>query len=245
MDYQADIASIDCPEKVYPGENFVIEITIDHWVLGDIEGLLVCIQDQDEYQDPVPVNAPRPEVSELREFKPKGPDTDIFQLEYQAPSHKEKFLLIIEVYFLHQFTRTPGSDRPISHLEIGDSKTIEIETILPIQTITSTPTPNPGSVTTLDPSPTLISTSINNSNEIKETSVNEVIALSILPLLSSTPNLIHPLALILMTIFFMFGAVVPKYKAKTNNIAYCIKCGIKLSCNFDFCNKCGTKIESS
>ncbi|MCW4033104.1 MAG: hypothetical protein NWF08_06895 [Candidatus Bathyarchaeota archaeon] len=214
MDYHADIASIDCPEKVDPGESFTIEIVIDHWVVGDIEGLLVCIQDQDEYQDPIPVNAPKPEVSELREFKPKGPDTDIFQLEYRATSHKEKLLLVVEVYFIHQFTRTPGSDRPISHLEIGDSKIIGIGIMLPIQTITSTPTAAPVPASTLAPSPTLISTSINTSNQSKETKINEVITLSMIPLLSSSVNLIHPLALILMTMFFMFAAVIPKYEAK-------------------------------
>jgi hypothetical protein len=245
MDYHADIASIDHPEKVDPGEIFVIEIAIDHWVVGDIEGLLVCIQDQDEYQDPVPVNAPRPEVSELRELKPKGPDTDIFQLEYRAPSHKDKLLLVVEVYFIHQFTRTPGSDRPISHLEIGDSKITEIETILPIQTITSTPITTPVPAPTLNTSPTLISTSINTLNQAKETNINEVITLSMLPLLPSSVNLIHPLAIILMTMVFMFAAVIPKYKAKTNNEIYCVKCGIRLDKDFGFCNKCGAKIESS
>jgi len=244
MDYHADIASIDYPEKVDPGESFAVEIVIDHWVVGDIESLLVCIQDQDEYQDPVPVNAPEPRVSELREFKPKGPDTDIFQLEYRAPSHKDKLLLVVEVYFIHRFTRTPGSDRPISHLEIGDSKIIEIETIAPIQTITSTPTTTPVPASTLTPSPTLISTSINTSSKTKETNINEVITLSMIPLLSSSINLIHPLAIILMTMVFMFAAVIPKYEAKTNNAMYCVKCGIKLNKDSNFCNKCGTKIES-
>ena len=57
-------------------------------------------------------------------------------------------------------------------------------------------------------------------------------------------NLIHPLALILMALAFMFTLVFSKYKTGTKKVMSCVGCRARLQKRFDFCNKRGKKIKN-
>jgi len=241
----AEIISIDYPEQVLVNNSFTVEITIDHWTGGDIEGLLVCIQDQDEYQDPVPFNAPRPKVRELRKFIPEGPDTDIFELEYRAPSYTDELSLVVEVYFFHRSTRSTTSDRPASHLEFRDSEIIEVDAVTSIQTPTPTPTTTPESTPTTEPTstPSPTTTSTQPAETPPETAMPTEKPSDTSALLNNPTNAILILVLVLVIIVLVFALIKPKSKAKITKDKYCSKCEAPIQKGYDFCNKCGTKIK--
>lgn len=243
---KAEIISIDYPEQVLVDNSFTIEITIDHWTGGDIEGLLVCIQDQEDYQDPVPINAPWPKVRELRRFMPEGPDTDIFELEYQAPSHTDNLSLVVEVYFYHRSTRSITSDRPVSHLEFGDSEIIEVDVVTTIQTPTPTPT-TPESTPTTEPTPTPSPTTTPTKpvETTPETTIQTETPSDTSPLLSSmsATNALLILGLVIVIIVLMFALRKPSSITKRTEAKYCSKCRAPIQKGFDFCNKCGKKIK--
>lgn len=243
---KTEIVSIDHPEQVLVDNSFTIKITIDHWTGGDIEGLLVCVQDQDDYQDPVPINAPWPKVREMRRFMPEGPDTDIFELEYQAPNHTDNLSLVVEVYFYHRSTRSITSDRPVSHLEFGDSEIIEVDVVTSIETSTQTPT-TPESTPTTEPTPTPSPTTTHTQPvEITpETTIQTETpsdASSSLGSMSAI-NALLILGLIIAIIILIIKLRKPSSKIKDTKNKYCSKCRAPIQKGYDFCNKCGAKIK--
>jgi hypothetical protein len=241
----AEIVSIDYPEQVLVNNSFTINMTIDHWTGGDIEGLLACVQDQDEYQDPVPFNAPWPKVRELRRFMPEGPDTDIFELVYQAPNHTDNLSLVVEVYFYHRSTRSITSDRPVSHLEFGDSEIIGVEVVTSIQTPTPTPT-TPESTPTTEPTSVPSSTTTpTQPAETTETTTSIATPSDTSSLLGSmgATNALLILSLVIVIIVLVFALRKPSSKIKDTEDKYCSKCRAPIQKGFDFCNKCGKKIK--